>query len=187
MYWDFVELPSQIMENWTKEQESLNLFAQHYESGESTPETLVEKIKASSKFQAGYMSLRQLNFGYLDMAWHDADPSGIEDPRLFEIEKTKATNLFEHEPNTLFSTGFAHIFAGGYSAGYYSYKWAEVLDADAFELFKEKGIFNTNVAKAFRQEILERGGSEHPMTLYKRFRGREPDPEALLRRDGLLK
>jgi peptidyl-dipeptidase Dcp len=186
VYWDFVELPSQIMENWTKEQESLNLFAHHYESGETIPAPLVEKIKASTKFQAGYFSLRQLNFGFLDMAWHSFDPKDIADIEKFEIEHTNKTNLFKHEEGSLFSAGFGHIFAGGYSAGYYSYKWAEVLDADAFELFKEHGIFNREIADAFRQEILEKGGSEHPMELYKRFRGREPDPEALLRRDGLL-
>jgi len=186
VYWDFVELPSQIMENWVKEQESLNLFARHYDTGESIPADLVEKIKASAKFQAGYSSLRQLNFAFLDMAWHSTAPNQIDDVEAFEIEHTKETNLFGHEPGTLSSCAFGHIFAGGYAAGYYSYKWAEVLDADAFEYFKDEGIFNKKVADAFRENILEKGGSEHPMTLYKRFRGREPDPDALLRRDGLL-
>ena len=186
VYWDFVELPSQIMENWVKEKESLDLFASHYESGEKIPAELIEKIKTSAKFQAGYYSLRQLNFGFLDMAWHSTAPEEIDDVVAFEVEKTKETNLFGYEPGTLSSSAFGHIFAGGYAAGYYSYKWAEVLDADAFEYFKDEGIFNKEVADAFRENILEKGGSEHPMILYKRFRGREPDPDALLRRDGLL-
>ncbi|HTL11713.1 MAG TPA: M3 family metallopeptidase [Bdellovibrionota bacterium] len=186
VYWDFVELPSQIMENWVKEKEGLDLFARHYQTGESIPAALVQKIKDSSRFQAGYMSLRQLNFGYLDMAWHSQDPARVGDVEAFETQATRSTSLFEHIDGTLVSPGFSHVFAGGYSAGYYSYKWAEVLEADAFELFQEKGVFNRDVATKFKDTILSRGGSEHPMELYKRFRGREPDPSALLRRDGLL-
>lgn len=186
VYWDFVELPSQIMENWVTEKEGLDLFARHHESGEPIPETLVQRLKDASLFQAGWMSLRQLNFGLLDFSWHAADPSGIADVEVHEKNATRQTSLFPHEPGTIISTSFSHIFAGGYSAGYYSYKWAEVLDADAFELFREKGIFNREVATRFRENILERGGTEHPMELYKRFRGREPDPDALLRRDALI-
>lgn len=186
VYWDFVELPSQIMENWTTEEEALKLFARHYKSGEAIPHELVEKIKKAAKFQAGYMSLRQMNFAVLDMAWHARDPRGVIDVEAFEHEQTRDTSFFPMPSGALISTSFSHIFAGGYSSGYYSYKWAEVLDADAFEFFKEKGIFNPEVAKKFRENVLSKGGSEHPMTLYKRFRGREPDPKALLRRDGLI-
>lgn len=186
VYWDFVELPSQIMENWAEEKEGLDLFAKHYETGESMPLHLIEKIKKSSKFQAGWMSLRQLSFSLMDMVYHMTDPSEISDVDAFETKSTSGTRLLEKIDGTNSSCAFSHIFAGGYSAGYYSYKWAEVLDADAFEFFKEKGIFNTEVAKKFKENILSRGGSEHPMELYKKFRGREPDPKALLRRTGLI-
>lgn len=186
VYWDFVELPSQIMENWAEEKESLDLFARHYETNETIPAELIAKIKKSSQFQGGWMSLRQLNFGMLDMKWHSQDPSQIKDVNKFEIEATSATRLLPPIENTNMSCGFGHIFAGGYSAGYYSYKWAEVLDADAFEYFKEEGLYDPTVAKKFRDHILSRGGSEHPMELYKKFRGREPDPNALLRRSGLI-
>lgn len=186
VYWDFVELPSQVMENWVGEKESLDLFARHHETGETMPDEDIARIKAAAQFQAGWMSLRQLNFATLDFAWHAADPTGITDVEAFESQATQETSLFEHVEGTMMSPSFSHIFAGGYSAGYYSYKWAEVLDADAFELFKERGLFNREVADRFRENILERGGTEHPMELYKRFRGREPDPDALLRRDGLI-
>lgn len=186
VYWDFVELPSQIMENWVTEKEGLDIFARHYQSGEKIPAELVEKLKRAQKFQAGWMSLRQLQFGLMDMAWHSTDPAVITDVDVFESQATSDTRLMDKVEGTNSSCAFSHIFAGGYSAGYYSYKWAEVLDADAFEYFKEKGLFNTEVATKFRQHVLSRGGSEHPMELYKRFRGREPDPNALLRRDGLL-
>ncbi len=186
VYWDFVELPSQIMENWVGEKESLDLFARHYETGEPIPAELVEKIKRAQKFQSGWMSLRQLQFGYLDMAWHSTDPTQIQDVDAFEVRATAETRLIEKIPGTNASCSFSHIFAGGYSAGYYSYKWAEVLDADAFEFFKEKGLFDPEVARSFRVNILEKGGTEHPMELYKKFRGREPDATALLRRDGLI-
>ncbi|GIL18467.1 MAG: peptidase M3 [Oligoflexia bacterium] len=186
VYWDFVELPSQIMENWVKEKEGLDLFAKHFETNEPIPADLVEKIKKANQFQAGMASLRQLNFGLMDMTWHTADASTIQDVNAFELKATERTRLFPYIEGTNSSCSFSHIFAGGYSAGYYSYKWAEVLDADAFEFFKEKGLFNKEVATAFKNNILSRGGTEHPMALYKKFRGREPDPNALLRRDGLL-
>lgn len=186
VYWDFVELPSQFMENFLLEKEVLDLFADHYESGEKIPKELIEKLQKASKFQSGYFSLRQLNFGLLDMSWHGSYIENIEDIEAFEIEKCKSTNLFDHQDGTMSSTAFSHIFAGGYSAGYYSYKWAEVLDADAYEAFKEQGLFNEKVANAFKQNILEKGGTEHPMELYEKFRGREPDTESLLRRDGLI-
>lgn len=186
VYWDFVELPSQIMENWVGEKEGLDLFARHYETGAAMPADLIEKLRASQKFQAGYMSCRQIQFGLMDMAWHSTDPAGITDVDAFEDQATAEARLFPKVPGTNSSVAFGHIFAGGYSAGYYSYKWAEVLDADAFEYFKEKGLFDPEVSKKFRDNILSRGGTEHPMELYKKFRGREPDPEALLRRDGLI-
>ncbi|MEK6773700.1 MAG: M3 family metallopeptidase [Bdellovibrionota bacterium] len=186
VYWDFVELPSQIMENWASEKEGLDVFAKHYENNTLIPADLVVKIKASQKFQAGWMSLRQLQFAMMDMAWYTTDPNTITDVDLFESLATAETRLLPKIPGTNASCSFSHIFAGGYSAGYYSYKWAEVLDADAFEYFKEKGLFNPEVAKKFKENILSRGGTEHPMELYKKFRGREPDPNALLRRDGLI-
>jgi peptidyl-dipeptidase Dcp len=186
VFWDFVELPSQIMENWAREKEGLDLFARHYETNQPIPTELVEKVKASHRFQAGYYSLRQSNFANLDLAWYTTDPAQISDVVKFEILATEKTRLFPHIDGTSPSSAFSHIFAGGYSAGYYSYKWAEVLDADAFEYFKEKGIFNSEVATKFKNEILAKGGTEHPMELYKKFRGREPDPEALLRREGLI-
>ena len=186
VFWDFVELPSQVMENWVNEQEALSLYAKHYQTGEVIPQELVEKIKASSNFQAGWMSVRQLSFGFLDLAWHSQDPADVEDVEAFERAQIGRTLFFPAVAGTGISAAFSHIFAGGYSAGYYSYKWAEVLDADAFEYFKEKGIFSREVADLFKGHVLSRGGTEHPMDLYKRFRGREPDPKALLRRDGLI-
>ena len=186
VYWDFVELPSQILENWTFEKEALDLFARHYESGDKIPEALAKKIKDTSRFMAGYNCVRQVNFGLLDMAWHDVDPKTIDDVLSYEQKVTEPSRVLPKVSGTLSSTAFSHIFGGGYSAGYYSYKWAEVLDADAFEYFKEEGLFNQKVAEKFEANILSRGGTEHPMVLYKRFRGREPDPEALLRRDGLI-
>jgi peptidyl-dipeptidase Dcp len=185
VYWDFVELPSQIMENWVREKEGLDVFARHYKTGQPLPADLIEKIRKASQFQAGYNSTRQLQFALLDMAYHSADPSAIKDVDAFETETTSPTRLLPKIPGTNMSVSFSHIFAGGYSAGYYSYKWAEVLDADAFEYFKEKGLFDREVADKFKAHILSRGGTEHPMDLYKKFRGREPDPKALLRRDGL--
>ena len=186
VFWDFVELPSQIMENWVLEKECLDIFAYHYETGEKIPNDLIEKIKTSGKFLEGLGTMRQLSFAFLDMAYHSTDPSSIKDVSDFESKTSDKTNLFPKIPGTSMSTAFSHIFAGGYSAGYYSYKWAEVLDADAFEFFKEKGIFNKEVATSFKKNILSRGGTEHPMKLYVNFRGREPDPQALFRREELI-
>jgi peptidyl-dipeptidase Dcp len=186
VYWDFVELPSQIMENWVNEKESLDLYARHYETKSLIPKDLVDKLVRSQKYLAGWASLRQVQLGTLDMAWHMTDPNTITDVDKFEEAAVSDCRLLPKVEGTNVSCTFSHIFAGGYSAGYYSYKWAEVLDADAFEYFKEKGIFNTEVARLFRDNILSKGGSEHPMELYKKFRGREPDADALLRRDGLI-
>lgn len=186
VYWDFVELPSQIMENWVVEKESLDLFAEHYETHEKIPLELTKKIKDSSRFQAGYMTLRQVTFAWLDMMWHTTEFGQIQDPSQFEEKHVAPLRVLPYVAGTNFSCAFTHVFAGGYSAGYYSYKWAEVLDADAFELFKEKGLFDKETAQTFRQNILSRGGTEHPMELYKKFRGREPHPDALLKRDGLI-
>jgi len=187
VYWDFVELPSQIMENWCYEKEALALFAHHYETGELIPMDLVEKIKESATFQEGMQTLRQLSFGLLDMSWHGSDPTGIKDVKAFEVEAFQGTQLYPDHAETCMSTSFSHIFQGGYSSGYYSYKWAEVLDADAFAYFKEHGIFNSEIAEKFKTHVLSKGGTENPMELYKRFRGQEPKLEALLERAGLLK
>lgn len=187
VYWDFVELPSQLLENWCYEQEALELFAQHHKTGESIPMDLVKRIKASATFQEGMATLRQISFGLLDMAWHASDPGNVKDVKAFEEIAFEGTQLYPKTDGTCMSTGFSHIFQGGYSSGYYSYKWAEVLDADAFDYFKEEGIFNPRIASDFRDHILSRGGTEKPMVLYKRFRGREPKIEALLKRAGLLK
>ncbi len=186
VYWDFVELPSQIMENWCYEKEALELFAHHYETGELIPMELVEKIKDSATFQEGMATVRQLSFGFLDMAWHGTDPTGIKDVKAYETKAFEGTDLFPKTPETCMSTSFSHIFQGGYSSGYYSYKWAEVLDADAFAYFKEQGIFNKEIADKFKEHILSKGGTENPMELYKRFRGAEPKIDALLERAGLL-
>ena len=187
VFWDFVELPSQILENWAYEKECLDLFAEHYETGEKIPADLIKKIKDSSSFLEGRATLRQLSFASVDMAWHSNNPEKIQNIESFE---TGIMNKMEFLPDikgTCISTAFSHIFSGGYSAGYYSYKWAEVLDADAFDFFKEKGIFNREVANKFKDNILSQGGSQHPMKLYTAFRGKEPNPEALLKRAGLVK
>lgn len=186
VYWDFVELPSQIMENWCYEPEALALFATHYQTGEVIPQEYITKIKESASFQEGMATMRQLSFGILDMAWHAQDPTHIKDIKAFETAQFITTSLYPEVKENAMSTSFSHIFQGGYSAGYYSYKWAEVLDADAFEFFQEKGIFNKEVANKFKDNILSKGGTEHPMILYKRFRGQEPSPDALLKRAGLL-
>ncbi|MDX1278771.1 M3 family metallopeptidase [Oceanihabitans sediminis] len=187
VYWDFVELPSQVLENWCYEKEALELFAKHYETGEVIPMELIQKIKESATFHEGMQTLRQLSFGLLDMSWHAQDPSGITNVKAHEKESFSNTRLYPDIAENCMSTAFSHIFQGGYSSGYYSYKWAEVLDADAFEYFKEEGIFNKTVASKFKENVLSKGGTENPMTLYKRFRGQEPKPEALLRRAGLIK
>lgn len=186
VYWDFVELPSQILENWCYEKETLELFATHYKTGEVIPMELVQKIKESATFHEGMQTLRQLSFGLLDMSWHGNDPANISEVKKFETEAFSGTQLFPETPETCMSTAFSHIFQGGYSAGYYSYKWAEVLDADAFAYFKQEGIFNKKVADKFKDFVLSQGGTEDPMELYVKFRGKKPDPEALLKRAGLL-
>lgn len=187
VYWDFVELPSQVLENWCYEKEALELFATHYKTGEMIPMELVQKIKASATFQEGMQTLRQLSFGLLDMSWHGIDPTNITNVKTHEEEAFTGTNLYPKTKKTCMSTAFSHIFQGGYSSGYYSYKWAEVLDADAFAYFKENGIFNKEVATKFKDNILSKGGTENPMELYKRFRGAEPKIEPLLERAGLIK
>lgn len=186
VYWDFVELPSQIHENWAYEKEWLDQFAVHYQTGEKMPEELIKKIQKAQNFQAAYQMERQLSFAMLDMAYHDRELPVSEEIKAFEMNAIALTDLFEPVDGNLQSTSFQHIFSGGYDAGYYSYKWAEVLDADAFSVFQEKGIFDRATADSFRKNILEKGGSEHPMKLYKAFRGQEPTVTALLKRNGLL-
>lgn len=184
VYWDFVELPSQIMENWCYEPEALALFAKHYQTGEIIPQALVDKIKESANFMEGMATLRQLSFGLLDMAYH-AQVVDIQDIKSFEKQAMEEASLYPDVTENCMSTSFSHIFQGGYSSGYYSYKWAEVLDADAFAYFQENGIFNRDVAQKFKEFILSKGGTELPMELYKKFRGQEPNVEALLIRAGL--
>ena len=186
VYWDFVELPSQIMENWCYQPEALALFAKHYKTGAQLPNEMIDKIKKSAHFQQGMQTLRQLSFGYLDLSYHTEKADQIKSVKSHEIDQIAKLQFTEEASENCMSTAFSHIFQGGYAAGYYSYKWAEVLDADAFELFLEKGLFDPQTAHLFLENILSKGGTEHPMTLYKRFRGKEPDPEALLRRAGLI-
>ena len=185
VYWDFVELPSQVMENWCYEPEALALFAKHYETGEVIPQEYVEKIKESASFLEGMATLRQISFGLLDMTYH-AKSQTIDDVKAFEKQAMAGTSLYPDVAENCMSTSFSHIFQGGYSSGYYSYKWAEVLDADAFAYFQEKGIFNKEVATKFKDNVLSKGGTELPMELYKKFRGQEPKADALLIRAGLL-
>ena len=186
VYWDFVELPSQIMENFAIEKEFLNTFAKHYETGEDIPEEMIQRIVDASNFNVAYACLRQLSFGLLDMAWYTRTEPFEGDVRSYEKEAWKKTQILPDIAETCMTVQFSHIMAGGYSAGYYSYKWAEVLDADAFSLFKEKGIFHSETANSFRENVLSKGGTEHPMELYKRFRGQEPSIDALLKRNGIL-
>jgi peptidyl-dipeptidase Dcp len=183
--WDFVELPSQVQENWCTEKKTLDMFASHYQTGKKIPAALIEKLRAAENFMVGLTGLRQVTLGTLDMAWHTADPSKIKSVTAFEDKITKPLAFFPRLAGPT-STSFSHIFAGGYSAGYYSYKWAEVLDADTFELFLKRGLYDRKTANAYRV-LLAKGGSEHPKILYKKFRGRNADPNALLRREGLLK
>ena len=185
VYWDFVELPSQVMENWCYEPEALALFAKHYETGEIIPQEYVEKIKESANFLEGMATLRQLSFGILDMSYHGKSQT-IDDVKAFEKQAMEFSSLYPDVAENCMSTSFSHIFQGGYSSGYYSYKWAEVLDADAFAYFQEKGIFNKEVATKFKENVLSKGGTELPMELYKKFRGHEPTADALLKRAGLL-
>ena len=186
VYWDFVELPSQFMENFAVEKEFLNTFATHYETGEPIPQTLIDRIIASRNFNVAYACMRQVSFGLLDMAFYTLSTPFDTDLRAFERQAWQAAQVLPVVEGCCMTAQFSHIMAGGYSAGYYSYKWAEVLDADAFSLFKERGIFDADTAQSFRDNILSRGGTEPPMTLYKRFRGQEPTIDALLRRNGIL-
>lgn len=185
VYRDFVELPSHIMENWLTEKEYLDRFAFHYETGEKMPDALLQKIIDASNYNVGYLTLRQLSFGYLDMAWHSLTEPFSGNVPAFEQAAMARVQLLPVVPEACMSTAFGHIFSGGYAAGYYSYKWAEVMDADAFSLFKQNGIFDKATADSFRRNILERGNTEEPMELYKRFRGQEPSVEALLKRSGV--
>lgn len=186
VYRDFVELPSQFNENYLIEKEFLDGFARHYETGEAMPQELIDKIVASAQFGAAYSCIRQLGFGYLDMAWHTTTEP-VADAFALETAALKDVQTFTVVPGCLLAPQFSHIFSGGYAAGYYSYKWAEVLEADAFAKFKEDGIFNQETAKSFRENVLSKGGTEQPMELYKRFRGHEPQIDALLERDGVKK
>lgn len=185
VWWDFVELPSQFMENYAVEKEFLNTFAFHYQTGEPMPNELIDRIVKSRNFMAAYACLRQVSFGLLDMAYYTRKEPFDEDIIPFEKKAWEKAMVTPQLPNTCMTVQFSHIMAGGYAAGYYSYKWAEVLDADAFSVFKKEGIFNRDTAKRFRNEILSKGGTEHPMTLYKRFRGGEPTINALLKRNGI--
>jgi len=183
--WDFVELPSQVQENWCYEKETLDNLSEHFETGEKLPQELIEKVRKAKNFMAGWGGLRQVSLGTLDMKYHTTDPARIKDIGEFEDEATKDTTLFTRLGGPV-SSSFSHIFAGGYSAGYYSYKWAEVLDADTFELFLEKGLYDRATADSYKENILSKGGSQHPGILYKNFRGRDADPDALLRREDLI-
>ncbi|MBQ5380995.1 MAG: M3 family metallopeptidase [Paraprevotella sp.] len=187
VYWDFVELPSQIMENFAVERDFLNTFAQHYQTAEPIPEELIDRIVSSRNYNAAYACIRQVSFGLLDMAYYTLSEPFDADVLQFEKEAWAPAQLLPQLPDTCMSVQFGHIMSGGYAAGYYSYKWAEVLDADAFSLFKEKGIFNKEVAQSFRDNILSKGGTEPPMVLYKRFRGQAPSIDALLQRNGIKK
>ena len=187
VFWDFVELPSQFMENYADEKEFLHTFARHYKTGELLPDELVQSIIDAKNFNIAYACLRQVSFGLLDMAWYTREEAFDGDVTAYEREAWKRTQILPQVEGTCMSVQFSHIFSGGYAAGYYSYKWAEVLEADAFAMFKQQGIFNTETAASFRENILSKGGTEHPMTLYKRFRGQEPTIDALLTRNGIKK
>jgi Zn-dependent oligopeptidase len=184
--WDFVELPSQLLENWCYEKEALELFAKHYKSEQIIPMELINKIKASATFHEGMQTLRQISFGLLDIAWHGEDPSSVKNVKEFETLSFSATQLYPDVKENCMSTSFSHIFQGGYSAGYYSYKWAEVLDADAFKYFKDHGVFNKKIAAKFKNTVLSQGGTCDPLELYIKFKGSKPNPEALLKRAGLI-
>ena len=186
VYWDFVELPSQIMENFAIEKDFLNTFAKHYQTGENIPEEMIQRIVDASNFNVAYACLRQLSFGLLDMAWYTRTEPFEGDVRSYEKKAWEKAQVLPGIEETCMTVQFSHIMAGGYAAGYYSYKWAEVLDADAFSLFQEKGIFDAATANSFRENVLSKGGTEHPMVLYKRFRGQEPSIDALLKRNGII-
>jgi peptidyl-dipeptidase Dcp len=186
VYWDFVELPSQFMENFAIEKEFLHTFARHYQTDELLPDEWVDRLIEASRFNVAYACMRQVSFGLLDMAWYTRQTPFEGDVCAYEQEAWKRAILLPHAEGTCMTTQFSHIMAGGYSAGYYSYKWAEVLDADAFALFKQRGIFDRDTAESFRRNILSKGGTVHPMTLYTRFRGQKPTIDALLRRNGII-
>ena len=185
VYWDFVELPSQIMENYAIEPEFLNTFARHYKNGRRIPQKLIDRIISSRNYNVAYACIRQVSFCLLDMAYYTITEPFTADVQEFERDAWSRARLFSEVEGTCMSVQFGHIMSGGYAAGYYSYKWAEVLDADAFSVFKQNGIFDRATAQHFRDEILSRGGTEHPMTLYRRFRGQEPTIDALLERNGI--
>jgi peptidyl-dipeptidase Dcp len=185
VYRDFVELPSQIMENWLTEKEFLNQIAIHYQTGEKIPQEIIQKLIDASNYNIGYQCCRQLSFGMLDMAWHTLTQPFDGDVVSFEKNAWAKASILPEVSGTLMSSSFGHIFSGGYAAGYYGYKWAEVLDADAFSAFKEAGIFNSDTAESFRKNILSKGGTEDPMELYIRFRGQAPGIDALLKRNGI--
>ena len=187
VYRDFVELPSQLMENWATEKEFLDLWAVHYETGEPMPAEIVDRIVAAQNYLAAYANVRQLSFGMTDMAWHTLTEPFEGDVEQFEAVSMAPTQVLPVVPGTAMAPAFGHIFSGGYAAGYYGYKWAEVLEADAFSLFKEKGIFNREAASSFRENVLAKGGTEHPMELYVRFRGHKPETRALIEKMGLGK
>ena len=186
VYWDFVELPSQIMENFAIEKDFLNTFAKHYQTGENIPEDMIQRIVDASNFNVAYACLRQLSFGLLDMAWYTRTEPFEGNVRSYEKQAWLKAQILPSVEDTCMTVQFSHIMSGGYAAGYYSYKWAEVLDADAFSLFQKNGIFDAETANSFRENVLSKGGTEHPMTLYKRFRGQEPAIDALLRRNGII-
>lgn len=185
VYWDFVEMPSQFMENYSIEKDFLHTFARHYQTGELMPDTLIDRIVEARNFNVAYACLRQVSFGLLDMAYYTLSEPLTSDIKTFEKEAWKEAQLLPQLPETCMTVQFGHIMEGGYSAGYYSYKWAEVLEADAFGKFKEDGIFNQETAQSLRDNILSKGGTEHPMVLYKRFRGKAPSIDALLVRNGI--
>lgn len=185
VWWDFVEMPSQFMENYSTEKDFLRTFAFHYKTGEPIPDELIDRIRQSRNFNVAYACLRQVSFGLLDMAYYTQKTEFKEDIIPFEKKAWDKAMVAEQLPNTCMTTQFSHIMAGGYAAGYYSYKWAEVLDADAFSVFKKNGIFDHDTAKRLRSCVLSKGGTENPMTLYKRFRGQEPTIDALLVRNGI--
>lgn len=186
VYWDFVELPSQLMENWCYEKQCLDLFATHYETNEPIPVEYIERIKQSANFMSGMATIRQISLGKIDMGWHSKKIDSSVDVKAYETSQIEGLDFYPPVKEACTSTSFSHIFQGGYSSGYYSYKWAEVLDADAFEAFQKNGIFDKTTADSFKENILSAGGSEHPSVLYKRFRGRDAKPDALLRRAGLI-
>ena len=185
VYWDFVELPSQIMENWLREKETLDMFAEHLDTGEKISADLIDKIKQERQFMTGYDCVRQLSFALLDLGWHGQNAEQVKDLASFENEAMAEARVLPAVEGTNFSCAFSHIFSGGYSAGYYSYKWAEVLDADAYSLFKEKGIYDKETAASFQNNILAQGNLQDPLELFIKFRGRKPDIKPLLERDGL--